>query len=292
MHRRHSPKSSIPKAISRPRLPCAASCEGVAGPLRRRASGRPDLMPEDLRDGCDANLALTSTASTSTRMSCTAQSRRLLARASATDRDPCRLRGMGFASPHRAREREIVRSCLMLAVQTHGASVERRGLSDSGEIADLQAAFRARNALQCGFCSTAMLMAAQDLLKRILKPDAESGYRAIFRQLLPLHATRPLSMRSRPQLARNGTHADGPWHPQSLRSRCCRPRIRISARCPTPNLERLMQGRGLYVSDMNCRGWRMWYSCARPMPMRESLGSTQPRRGACPASSPRDRRNS
>src|SRR5258708_4993083 len=37
---------------------------------------------------------------------------------------------------------EIVRSCLMLAVQTHGATVETiEGLSDSGEIADLQAAF-------------------------------------------------------------------------------------------------------------------------------------------------------
>jgi len=49
---------------------------------------------------------------------------------------------------------EIVRSCLMLAVQTHGASVETiEGLSDSGEIADLQAAFRERNALQCGFCT-------------------------------------------------------------------------------------------------------------------------------------------
>src|SRR5437762_13665270 len=49
---------------------------------------------------------------------------------------------------------EIVRSCLMLAVQTHGASVETiEGLSDSGEIADLQAAFRERNALQCGSCT-------------------------------------------------------------------------------------------------------------------------------------------
>ena len=43
---------------------------------------------------------------------------------------------------------EIVRSCLMLAVQANNASVETiEGLSDSGEIADLQAAFRNRNAL-------------------------------------------------------------------------------------------------------------------------------------------------
>ena len=69
---------------------------------------------------------------------------------------------------------EIVRSCLMLAVQTHGASVETiEGLSDSGEIADLQAAFRDRNALQCGFCTPGMLMAAQDLLKQDAEPDRE-----------------------------------------------------------------------------------------------------------------------
>jgi carbon-monoxide dehydrogenase small subunit len=60
---------------------------------------------------------------------------------------------------------EIVRSCLMLAVQVNGAAVETiEGISDSGEIADLQAAFRDRNALQCGFCTPGMLMAAQDLL--------------------------------------------------------------------------------------------------------------------------------
>ena len=69
---------------------------------------------------------------------------------------------------------EIVRSCLMLAVQMHGASVETiEGLSDSGEVADLQAAFRERNALQCGFCTPGMLIAAQDLLKQNSGPDRE-----------------------------------------------------------------------------------------------------------------------
>ena len=69
---------------------------------------------------------------------------------------------------------EIVRSCLMLAVQAHDVLVETiEGLSDSGEIADLQAAFRDRNALQCGFCTPGMLMAAQDLLKQSAEPDRE-----------------------------------------------------------------------------------------------------------------------
>ena len=68
----------------------------------------------------------------------------------------------------------VARSCLMLAVQAHGASVQTiEGLSDSGEVADLQAAFRDRNALQCGFCTPGMLMAAQDLLKQQTEPDRE-----------------------------------------------------------------------------------------------------------------------
>jgi carbon-monoxide dehydrogenase small subunit len=67
---------------------------------------------------------------------------------------------------------EIIRACLVLAVQTHGASVLTiEGLSDSGEVTDLQAAFRDRNALQCGYCTPGMLMAAQDLLKQQAEPD-------------------------------------------------------------------------------------------------------------------------
>ena len=67
---------------------------------------------------------------------------------------------------------EIVRGCLMLAVQASGAIVETiEGLSDAGEIADLQAAFRDRNALQCGYCTPGMLVTAQDLLLQCPAPD-------------------------------------------------------------------------------------------------------------------------
>jgi carbon-monoxide dehydrogenase small subunit len=63
---------------------------------------------------------------------------------------------------------EIVRACLVLAVQASGQSVQTiEGLSD------LQVAFRERNALQCGYCTPAMLMAAQDLLKRQPEPSRE-----------------------------------------------------------------------------------------------------------------------
>jgi aerobic carbon-monoxide dehydrogenase small subunit len=61
----------------------------------------------------------------------------------------------------------VVRGCLVLAVQCDGAEVHTiEGLSDSGVIADLQDAFRQRNALQCGFCTPGMLIGAQELLSR------------------------------------------------------------------------------------------------------------------------------
>jgi carbon-monoxide dehydrogenase small subunit len=60
---------------------------------------------------------------------------------------------------------QVVRGCLMLAVQAHGAEVVTiEGLTDIGEIADLQEAFVNRNALQCGFCTPGMLMTCAELL--------------------------------------------------------------------------------------------------------------------------------
>ena len=73
---------------------------------------------------------------------------------------------------------EIVRGCLMLAAQCDGTKVETiEGLSDSGEVADLQAAFEQRSALQCGFCTPGMLTAAQDLLKRAKKVPSRDEIR-------------------------------------------------------------------------------------------------------------------
>jgi len=67
---------------------------------------------------------------------------------------------------------EIVRACLTLAVQADGCAVETiEGLSDSGEITDLQNAFRDRNALQCGYCTPGMLVTAQELLRHNPRPD-------------------------------------------------------------------------------------------------------------------------
>ena len=69
---------------------------------------------------------------------------------------------------------EIVRGCLMLAVQADGCRVDTiEGLSDSKELAPLQKAFHERNALQCGFCTPGLLMAAQDLLRQNRKATRE-----------------------------------------------------------------------------------------------------------------------
>ena len=68
----------------------------------------------------------------------------------------------------------VVRGCLMLAVQCDGARVDTiEGVADANEITDLQQAFVARNALQCGYCTPGMLLAAQELLARGGVPTRE-----------------------------------------------------------------------------------------------------------------------
>jgi carbon-monoxide dehydrogenase small subunit len=61
----------------------------------------------------------------------------------------------------------VVRGCLMLAVQCDGTRVETiERIAETDEILDLQRAFIARNALQCGYCTPGMLLSAQELLKK------------------------------------------------------------------------------------------------------------------------------
>ncbi len=61
---------------------------------------------------------------------------------------------------------DVVRGCLMLAIQADGATIETvEGLTASGEVADLQENFVERDALQCGFCTPGMLITAAELLR-------------------------------------------------------------------------------------------------------------------------------
>lgn len=60
---------------------------------------------------------------------------------------------------------KIVRGCLVLAAQLDGSEIWTiEGLTATGEIVDLQDAFVERNALQCGYCTPAMLITAAELL--------------------------------------------------------------------------------------------------------------------------------
>jgi carbon-monoxide dehydrogenase small subunit len=66
---------------------------------------------------------------------------------------------------------DIVRGCLVLALQANGQEVETiDGASDRGNLLELQEAFHAHNALQCGFCTSGMLFTACSLLDE--KPHA------------------------------------------------------------------------------------------------------------------------
>jgi aerobic-type carbon monoxide dehydrogenase small subunit (CoxS/CutS family) len=62
---------------------------------------------------------------------------------------------------------EPVRSCLVLAVQVDGATVETvESLESEGQLNPLQQAFRTKGALQCGFCTPGFLMLGTELLRR------------------------------------------------------------------------------------------------------------------------------
>lgn len=72
-------------------------------------------------------------------------------------------------------EGEAAHSCLMFAVQVDGLRVETiEGLSERSAVADLQAAFLERNALQCGFCTPGMLVTAHQLLAAGGRPSREA----------------------------------------------------------------------------------------------------------------------
>jgi aerobic-type carbon monoxide dehydrogenase small subunit (CoxS/CutS family) len=66
----------------------------------------------------------------------------------------------------------LVKSCMMLAVQADGSSVETvEGLANEDELVPLQQAFSDHHALQCGYCTPGMLMSATALLRKNPSPS-------------------------------------------------------------------------------------------------------------------------
>lgn len=93
-------------------------------------------------------------------------------------RESCGLKGAHLGCEHGVcgactvrLDGKIVRGCLVLAVQADGRQVETvETPTPSPRLRALQDAFIARNALQCGYCTSGMLMAALELVEQ--RPDA------------------------------------------------------------------------------------------------------------------------
>jgi aerobic-type carbon monoxide dehydrogenase small subunit (CoxS/CutS family) len=66
----------------------------------------------------------------------------------------------------------LVKSCMLLAVQADGATIETvEGLADGDTLSPLQRAFSDHHALQCGYCTPGMLMSATALLRENPSPS-------------------------------------------------------------------------------------------------------------------------
>ena len=75
---------------------------------------------------------------------------------------------------------QLVKSCMMLAIQADGAAVETiEGLAADGELDPLQQSFSDHHALQCGYCTPGMLMSAKALLEQNPRPSEEEIRKAI-----------------------------------------------------------------------------------------------------------------
>jgi len=74
----------------------------------------------------------------------------------------------------------LLKSCMMLAVQADGASIETvEGLAAGGELNALQQSFSDHHALQCGYCTPGMLMSATALLRENPSPSEDEIKKAL-----------------------------------------------------------------------------------------------------------------
>jgi aerobic-type carbon monoxide dehydrogenase small subunit (CoxS/CutS family) len=74
----------------------------------------------------------------------------------------------------------LVKSCMMLAVQADGATIETvEGLADGDELSPLQRSFSEHHALQCGYCTPGMLMSATALLRENPSPSEDEIRKAL-----------------------------------------------------------------------------------------------------------------
>src|SRR3984893_1344361 len=254
MHRQRSFKSSPPTMISRPPLPCAVTLRRCCSPIARlRFLAAPTLLPGDLCDRCPVNLARRQRRACRCAGAAASQSGGLSARASAADWNACWLRAWGLRSLHGAREwgdRSILShaggaDARRICRNHRGIVRQRRDRRFAGRLSQSQCVamrlLHARNADgRPGFAETGC------------RAGSEADPRAPFRQLLPLHRLPGHHRCGRDHGARahrTQVMIIASATPEIL-SVLDRPNSYIGKLVPRPNLERLMQGRGLYVSDM------------------------------------------
>src|ERR1700730_9233899 len=146
---------------------------------------------------------------------------------------------------------KITRGCLMFAIQADGKRIDTiEGMSDSGALAELQSAFVERNAAQCGFCSSGMLLTAHELLgtgHAFTRADIRefiagnlcrcTGYESIVDAIETV-------LRKRSQLSEHQSRGGEP----SLESE--KSEGLIGKRIPRRESMRLLRGRGRYVGDI------------------------------------------
>lgn len=129
-------------------------------------------------------------------------------------RDHCRLTGTnigcdttqcGCCTVHV--DGRAVKSCTMLAAQADGAEVTTiEGLGQPGRLHPMQEAFRKHHALQCGYCTSGMIMQGVDIVRRARAGDERTiraelegnlcrctGYQAIVDAIAEVAATDPAS---------------------------------------------------------------------------------------------------
>src|SRR5262249_29400408 len=137
---------------------------------------------------------------------------------------------------------KLVRGCLMLAAQAEGSHVETiERLAERGALTALQRAFRAENALQCGFCTSGMLLTAHELLEREPHPDPTA-----IRDALGANYCRCTGYHAIVQAVARAAagHGDGSKRDGSADAG------HIGRAVVRPQTARLVAGRGTYTDDL------------------------------------------
>jgi aerobic carbon-monoxide dehydrogenase small subunit len=102
----------------------------------------------------------------------------------------------------------LVRSCLMLAVQADGSSIETiEGVGTEDEMSPLQEAFCAKHAMQCGYCTSGMIMTLEDLLRTNPQPTDEELTDAVSGNLCRCTGYQQILQAARSVIAENAAPA-------------------------------------------------------------------------------------